>query len=297
MSTGRTNGPDGAISHVSDTGLWVAIYRAMESERPDALFHDTHARRLAGARGEAIVQAMPQGRMQAWAMIVRTQVFDEVLMRLVGERKVDAVLNLAAGLDVRPYRLPLPPALRWTDVDFPDVVAYKSRMMTGEAPKCAYESVGVDLADERARAELFDKIDAASKSVLVISEGLLVYLTHEQVASLARDLAARPTFRYWLLDLASSLLLTYMNRTWGKRLNAEQTRFKFGLDDRPAFFEPLGWREQEFHGNWDEAKRLDRRMRYSWLWDFVAMLQPPKRRKLYRQMAGSILMERMAPAG
>ena len=36
------------ISHVSDTAHWVAMYRAMESERPDALFRDPHARRLAG---------------------------------------------------------------------------------------------------------------------------------------------------------------------------------------------------------------------------------------------------------
>jgi len=302
MDTGRTdsgsaNAPDGAISHVSDTGLWVAIYRAMESERPDALFHDAHARRLAGARGEAIVRAMPQGRTQAWAMIVRTQIFDEILMRLVAERAIDAVLNLAAGLDVRPYRLPLPASLRWTDVDFPDVIDYKTRMMASETPRCQYEAAGVDLSDEAARSRLFDRVDAASQRVLVISEGLLIYLSHDQVTSLARDLAARKTFRYWLLDLASPLLLTYMNRTWGKRLTQEQTRFKFGLDDRPAFFEPLGWRETEFHGNWDEAKRLDRRMRHSWLWDFLGMLQPPKRRAQYRQMAGSILLERTGAGG
>ena len=45
----------GAITHVSDTARWVAIYRAMESERPDALFRDPYARRLAGPRGEQIV--------------------------------------------------------------------------------------------------------------------------------------------------------------------------------------------------------------------------------------------------
>lgn len=41
------------ISHVSDTAHWVAVYRAMETERPDAIFRDPYARRLAGARGDA----------------------------------------------------------------------------------------------------------------------------------------------------------------------------------------------------------------------------------------------------
>jgi O-methyltransferase involved in polyketide biosynthesis len=38
------------IRNVSDTALWVATYRALESERPDALFNDPFARRLAGVR-------------------------------------------------------------------------------------------------------------------------------------------------------------------------------------------------------------------------------------------------------
>ena len=43
------------IESVSDTARWVAVYRAMETERPDALFRDPWARRLAGVKGENIV--------------------------------------------------------------------------------------------------------------------------------------------------------------------------------------------------------------------------------------------------
>ena len=46
------------IRNVSDTARWVAFYRAMESERPDAVFRDPFARRLAGERGEAIVRTV-----------------------------------------------------------------------------------------------------------------------------------------------------------------------------------------------------------------------------------------------
>ena len=66
------------VRNVSDTARWVAIYRAMESERPDALFRDPYARRLGGERGEAIVRAMPRGRSMAWPMIVRTAVMGMV---------------------------------------------------------------------------------------------------------------------------------------------------------------------------------------------------------------------------
>src|ERR1043165_8351720 len=99
------------ISHVSDTARWVAFYRAMESERPDAIFHDPFARRLAGAQGEAIVQAVAGGTALARPMIVRTAVMDEIILRGIEQDGVLGVLNLAAGLDARPWRLPLPPQL------------------------------------------------------------------------------------------------------------------------------------------------------------------------------------------
>ena len=99
--------PDTPITHVSDTARWVAMYRAWESERPDALFHDPYARRLAGPQGETIVRTMPKARTWAWPMVVRTCLFDELILRAIERDGVGTVLNLAAGLDARPWRLPL----------------------------------------------------------------------------------------------------------------------------------------------------------------------------------------------
>jgi methyltransferase (TIGR00027 family) len=191
------------ISHVSDTAHWVAIYRAMESERPDALFRDPHARRLAGARGEEIVRTMPRGRSWAWPMIVRTAVMDEIMLRAVSRDGVRTVVNLAAGLDTRPYRLDLPATLRWFDVDFPDVQQYKRDAVAGEAPRCHLEWAPADLSDAAARQAVLERVTAAGGPGLVIAEGLLIYLTPEQVSALARDLHACPALSWWLIDIAS----------------------------------------------------------------------------------------------
>src|SRR2546428_480566 len=90
---------------------------------------------------------MRRGRAMAWPMIVRTAVLDELILRAIERDGVDTVLNLAAGLDTRPYRLPLPSSLRWVEADFPDVIAYKREQLTGERPVCAVEHVGIDLTD------------------------------------------------------------------------------------------------------------------------------------------------------
>src|SRR2546430_4997213 len=130
------------IENVSDTARWVAVYRAMETARPDAVFRDPFAARLAGEKGQAIVDEMKRGRQMAWAMIVRTAVFDEVIVDRIRNGGIDQVVNLAAGLDARPWRMTaLPRDLHWVDVDLPGILDYKVEMMREEKPLCRYEAV------------------------------------------------------------------------------------------------------------------------------------------------------------
>src|SRR5439155_992134 len=107
-----------------------------DPEQADALFRDPYARKLAGERGERTLASLPKGLAWAWPMIVRTAVLDELILRTIERDRVDTVLNLAAGLDARPHRLPLPSTLRWVEADFPDVIAYKQEQLEGEQPVC-----------------------------------------------------------------------------------------------------------------------------------------------------------------
>jgi methyltransferase (TIGR00027 family) len=179
------------IEHVSDTARWVAVYRAMESARPDALFRDPYAERLAGPEGVQIVEGMKQGRRMAWAMIVRTAVLDEMILERIRTQRVDTVINLAAGLDTRAWRLDLPASLQWFDLDLPAMSAYKRDQMARDTPRCRYEALAVDLTSPDARDEALRRLGGVATRALVVTEGLLVYLTTEQVASLARALHAQ----------------------------------------------------------------------------------------------------------
>jgi methyltransferase (TIGR00027 family) len=281
------------IQHVSDTARWVALYRAMESERPDALFRDPYARRLAGERGERILDAVPKGRAWAWPMIVRTAVMDELILRAIERDGVSAVLNLAAGLDTRPYRLPLARSLRWIEADFPDVIAYKQEQLKGERAAPALEQVGIDLTDVARRRALLGQIGAAAQQVLVVSEGLLIYLTPDQVATLADDLHAVPSFRWWLLDLATPRLLKMMEKNWGRAVAAGNAPFQFAPAEGTRFFEPHGWGEAEFRSTWEEANRLNRAaVPLAWLWRLLGRLSSAKRREEMRRMSGIALLQR-----
>jgi O-methyltransferase involved in polyketide biosynthesis len=69
--------PDLLVRNISDTALWAAAYRARESERPNALFRDPFARRLAGRRGEGIAEKLTF--KDSWAWVTRTYLFDRYI--------------------------------------------------------------------------------------------------------------------------------------------------------------------------------------------------------------------------
>jgi len=278
------------IENVSDTARWVAVYRAMETERPDAHFRDPYARRLAGERGFTIARTVPAGKASAWAMIVRTCLFDELILRTVERDGADTVINLAAGLDARPYRLALPPALRWIEVDLPQILAEKEQALSGERPVCTLERVPLDLADEAARQALFARVGAEARRVMVLSEGLLVYLDPEHARTLAVDLHAQESFRWWLMDLSSPQLIKMLERRWKKTL--EKAPFRFGPAEGAEFFRPFGWRPLEVRSLLEEARRLRREMPFAPFYRLLGLLASKKRREGFRAMSTTNLLER-----
>jgi methyltransferase (TIGR00027 family) len=276
------------VRNVSDTARWVAIYRAMESERADAIFRDPYARRLGGERGELIVRGMPRGRAMAVPMIVRTAVMDEIVLRCVQDG-ARTVLNLAAGLDARPFRLDLPADVRWMHVDLPEMLGYFRDEMSGQRPRCRLEFHAVDLRDADARRALF--ADACSTGpLLVISEGLLIYLEPGDVASLARDLHDVARARWWLSDLASPLLLQKFTRRLDPKLRMGNAPFRFAPAEGTEFFAPMGWREREFRSTWDESLRLGRSVPGARWWNMLSKLNS-RRHAAMRRMSGIVLME------
>lgn len=281
------------ITSVSDTARWVAVYRAMETARPDALFRDPFAARLAGERGVAMVDHMKRGRQMAWAMITRTVAFDEIILARI-RAGVDRVINLAAGLDTRPWRLDVPASLRWIDVDLPGMTQYKAEQMRGETPRCAYESIAADLANADERRALFARLHDPSRTTLVVAEGLLIYLAPNDVASLARDIGDVLGARWWLIDLASPDLLRIMKKYWGKAVEAGAAPFLFAPEESTGFFAPHGWHEIEYRGSAEESRRIDRQMPGAWMWRLLAKFQSAEKRKRWERFSGFALLERNA---
>jgi methyltransferase (TIGR00027 family) len=245
------------IRDISDTARWMAVYRARENERQDAVFKDPYARALAGERGERIAAALKFTEENAWSFIARTYLFDRFVSRLV-QHGADTIVNLAAGLDTRPYRMELPASLRWVEVDLPDIFDYKEEILGDAKPVCELERVRLDLSNEDGRRGLFADIGRRAKHVAVISEGLIIYLMPDAVAALARDLAGPPAFQHWILDLASPGLMEMMKSSVGSAMSAAGAPFIFAPAEGPPYFSAHGWQPIEVRSLLRTAAKLGR---------------------------------------
>lgn len=248
---------DNPVRNISDTARWVAVYRAQETERPDALFRDPFARRLAGERGEQIRLAMAEGEKATWSWTMRTLLMDQFIAAGI-QGGVDLVVNLAAGLDARPYRMDLPASLTWIEVDLPEILNYKEKILAADRPVCRVERVRMDLAQSKGRREIFEQWGARAKKALIVSEGLLIYLTAEEVGLLGLDLASPPSFQTWITDLVSPGLLRMLQKNWGKKLADAGAPLKFGPPEGPEFFTRCGWKPREVFSMLHAAARAKR---------------------------------------
>jgi methyltransferase (TIGR00027 family) len=243
------------ISNVSDTARWVAVYRARESARRDALFHDPFAQLLAGERGQAIAAFMPRQARNGWPLIARTKLMDDLILSTIAQG-CDCVVNLAAGFDTRPYRLEVPSTLRWIEADLPALTEEKEQLLKSVEPRCQLRRIKVDLAESSARVAMLKEAVGTSANVLVITEGLLLYLEEAQVRTLAMDVGAEAGIRGWILDLASPALLKMMKKSMGPQL--ANAPMKFAPANGVAFFEDLGWHATHIQSVMRAASRFRR---------------------------------------
>jgi len=246
------------LKNISDTAFLVATYRTMESERPDAVFKDPYASLLSGEHGRRIVNGLKGNGKYSWFIVARTSILDQWVLDLIKKENIDTVLNLAAGLDTRAYRLNLSPNLKWYDVDLPEILTYKENQLKDHKPKCQFELVKLDLSQTADRKQFFSKVAKGSTNTLVISEGFLMYLTPETAASLAQDLSQFPQFKFWLAELLGPFQLRWIKLKWGEHFKKANAVMNFAPTEGPDFFIPFGWSTQGFQSSLLEAVRLKR---------------------------------------
>jgi methyltransferase (TIGR00027 family) len=282
---------DSSVTHVTDTAFWVAHFRAKESQLAAPAFHDPLASLLCGNRGRQIARSIPRAAMVEWGVLVRTSAIDRLIYEAL-QSGVDTVLNLGAGLDTRPYRMKLPATLRWIEMDFPNIVELKDTQLVNYKPVCELERVGVDLLDHRYRNTLLARYGMTSKNTLVITEGVLPYFSVHDAATLAEELAAFPSIRFWIQDFDNAGRRG-SPRGWDAKLKAAP--FLFKVKDWFEFFEKYAWRSSHVITSLEESQRINRPYPLDFPFGLILRALPKAMRQKILSLSGAVLMQSVGP--
>jgi hypothetical protein len=132
-----------------------------------------------------------------------TTLVDELLYGVVMSQHLHAVVEASAGLDTRPFRLPLPNDLRWIELDHDAMLLYKSLRLAHLSPNCRVDRVAVDILDPAARGATLAHVCRGIVRGLLLTENALGRLSHDTLIDLGRR--APRGLKWWILPERLSL--------------------------------------------------------------------------------------------
>ncbi len=245
------------IHSIADTAIMAAAYRAQESTRNDALFSDPLAAVLSGHRGKQIIESLPpKAFLGGWTVVIRTCIIDHLITDAVATG-TDTIINLGAGLDTRPYRMKLPPNLKWIEADTGPMIEFKNKALAEHSPGIHLERVPLDLTHDSDRKNFLSSATRSSRQTLILCEAVLPYLNEQVVAALAKDLHQTPTVQSWICDYFSPAAYQYRRKS-GMSAALKNAPFLFEPPDYFGFFKNLKWSPKQVRYLPEVAKQLRR---------------------------------------
>jgi methyltransferase (TIGR00027 family) len=256
MTTGKVD-----FTGVQSTMMVTLFLRALDCEEKQPILGDRFAAEAVDRIDYDWTKVdKPTITRNRFGVALRSRQFDRWTTDFLRRNPDATVLQLACGLDSRALRLDLPAGVRWFDIDLPDVVELRRKLYEDAD---GYRMIGASVTDEAWLAEI-----PADEPVLIIAEGLLMYLRETEV----RQLLGRLTDHFRTGELIFDGLLPWITKT--------TQLFKKYLGrwyDYPAYWTPTR--------SGSDIERWNPRLRYR---DEVALvaqyeqIPDPSMRRVYR---------------
>ncbi|HEX6675015.1 MAG TPA: SAM-dependent methyltransferase [Actinomycetes bacterium] len=238
---------------MSKTALAVARVRAEESRRPDRLFDDPYAEAflaaVPGAGDGRQAAAAERGSLAAFLRfhtVIRTRFYDDYLLGACAGGLRQVVLP-AAGLDTRAFRLAWPDGVRLFELDLPQVLDFKRRVLAGQGaePRCDRTAVAADLREDWP-GRLTGAGFRSGEPTAWLVEGLLVYLTADEAARVLTGIGELSATASWLaFERGDAASLPRARAGESPAMERLLSLWKGGLgQDPPGWLARHGWQAE-----------------------------------------------------
>lgn len=199
--------------------LYIPLYGKAIMSKEDFIIDDT-AERIYEVDKEAF-ENVDTSRKLAIYMAMRAMQYDEFAAKFIQHDPFSIVIHLGCGLDSRKRRVGKS-VMMWYDLDFPDVIELRKKYYMEDMNYTMISSSVTDLS-------WLDKIDHRNKNVLVIAEGLSMYLSENDVKNLMdgfRKTFRKTTFIFDAYSPFAAKMSKYKNP-----INAVDAKIDFAMSD------------------------------------------------------------------
>ena len=171
------------IQGVSETMLQTLHARAAYSKQKNAKFHDDKAVEIV-SRMDYDFSFAGDDALMSNGVIARTVLLDRMVGDFIRKNPNATVINIACGMDTRAYRLKIGSTVRWYNIDLPETIEVRRRFLeeNGHISMIAKSAMDEKWADE---------IEEPKGRVLVIIEGLVMYLSEQDVKQILSIISRR----------------------------------------------------------------------------------------------------------
>lgn len=161
-----------SVKGVPETMLQTLYARAKESEKENHHIYDEKAVEIVEQLDYDFSNA-DKDKAMSYGVVSRTIVLDKMVGEFLDKNPGTIVVNIACGMDTRCYRMQ-GKYLRWYNIDLPETIDIRKRFLEENGPIYQIEKSAMD-------ESYTDEIEYNGEPVLVIIEGLTMYLSERDV--------------------------------------------------------------------------------------------------------------------
>ena len=245
--------PTSFSNKVSLTAYYCAGARMLDAERPDSLLNDIYAVRFMNDEGRAVFDGFRDQVIPIACNQARAYLIDQTVRQQLAIHPHMLIVLIGAGFDSRAFRMP---GGRWVEVDEPGIIARKEAVVPAATCPNSLRRVPIVFA-EQSLADVLVPFATASP-VLVIVEGVMMYITAAELATTARALQGAFPRHTLTGDVLSPLFIATYAASSQARLAKLGARFKATAHHPLRELLRLGYRRQAAVSVVQTAARLGR---------------------------------------
>ena len=210
------------VQGVPETMLQTLYARAQESKKPNHHIYDERAIEVV-SRLDYDFSKAESDKAMSLGVIARTIVLDKLVGDFLSHYPHAVVLNIACGMDTRCYRME-GKYDRWYNIDLPETMAVRSRFFEEQGPIFQIAKSAMD-------ASYMDDIEYHGEPVLVIIEGLTMYLSEADVKQIFDILDKRFSKAVVLVETMSPFVVKHIKE---KSIEKSAAKFAWGVKNGAA---------------------------------------------------------------